>query len=184
MTRQSGESVATAVASPSAGTRAQTRFTWKARAGSALVLLALLLGGFLLRRFQRPDAQASRQVVQFDISPPPGTIFAPPVSRQPFAISPDGRRLAFSATSANGTNIWTRDLSSPDMHAVPGTDGVWSMFWSLDSRSIFFSVKKTLKQVNLETGSGRTVAELPSIPRLGTWRSNGELILYLGGDQV
>jgi hypothetical protein len=54
------------------------------------------------------------------------------------------------------------------------------MFWTPDSRSIFFSVKRILKQANLETGSGRAVAELPSIPMLGTWRSKNELMLYLG----
>ena len=53
------------------------------------------------------------------------------------------------------------------------------MFWSPDSRSIFFSVRETLKQVNLDTGSGRTVAEIPDTPQLGLWRSNGDLVLYL-----
>lgn len=118
--------------------------------------------------------------MQFDIPPPPGTIFAPSITRQPFAISPDGKRLAFGTTGANGTNIWIRDLASPDQRVVPGTEGAWSIFWAPDSRSIFFSVKKTLKQANLESGSGRTMAELPDIPMLGTWRSNNDLILYLG----
>ena len=63
---------------------------------------------------------------------------------------------------------------------MPGTEGAWSMFWAPDSRSIFFSVKRTLKQANLDTGSGRTVAELPWIAQMGTWRSNGDLFLYLG----
>ena len=35
------------------------------------------------------------KVVQFDISQPPGSIYSPPISRQPLAISPDGTRLAF-----------------------------------------------------------------------------------------
>jgi serine/threonine protein kinase len=169
-------------ASPPAGS-AKTMTNWKTGALAALIFL-MLCGGILFWWFQRPVAVAPRHVVQFDIPPPPGTIFAPPVSRQPFAISPDGKRLAFVATGANGTIIWTRDLASPEMHAVPGTEGGWSVFWAPDSRSLFFSVKKTLKQVNLETGSGRTVAELPNIPRLGTWRSNGDMILVLQGGQI
>src|ERR1700722_5210804 len=169
-------------ASPPAGP-AKTMTNWKTGALAALIFL-MLCGGILFWWFQRPVAGAPRHMVQFDIPPPPGTIFAPPVSRQPFAISPDGKRLAFVATGANGTIIWTRDLASPEMHAVPGTEGAWSVFWAPDSRSLFFSVKKTLKQVNLETGSGRTVAELPNIPRLGTWRSNGDMILVLQGAQI
>jgi serine/threonine protein kinase len=151
---------------------------------AALILLVLLLGGGMLLWFRRPAPDAPRQVVQFDIPPPPGTIFAPSITRQPFAISPDGKRLAFSATDANGTNIWMRDLASPDQHVVPGTEGAWSMFWAPDSRSIFFSVKRILKQANLENGSGRTVAELPYIVQFGTSRSNGDLILYLGAGDI
>ena len=151
---------------------------------AALILTLLLGGGFLLWWLQRPAAQAPRQVVQFDIPPPPGTIFAPSIARQYFAISPDGKRLAFTATSAAGTNIWIRELASLEMRPVPGTDGAWSMFWAPDSRSIFYSVKRTLKEANLETGSGRSVAELTAIPQLGTWRSNGDLLLYLGEGSI
>jgi eukaryotic-like serine/threonine-protein kinase len=162
---------------------ARTSGTRTSRIGvlAALALLVLLLvGGMLLFWFRRPSPEAPRHVTQFDIPPPPGTIFTASISRQPFAISPDGKRLAFSTTGANGTNIWIRDLASPDQRVVPGTEDAWSMFWAPDSRSIFFSVKRTLKQANLETGSARTVTELPSIPQLGTWRSNDDLLLYLG----
>lgn len=147
----------------------------------AAAIFALVLGGGALLFWVRPPAtEAQRQVIQFDISALPGTIFTPTITRQPFAISPDGKRLAFSATDANGTNVWIRDLASPDLRTLPGTEGAWSIFWAPDSRSIFFSVKRVLKQFNLETGSGRTVAELPWIAQVGTWRSNGDLLLYLG----
>ena len=152
-----------AMTAPSvAASPARTKRISKTGGLAAFILMVLLLGGMFLVWFRRPAPDAARQVVQFDISPPPGTIFAPTISRQSFAISPDGKRLAFSATGANGTNIWIRDLASLDMRAVPGTEGAWSMFWAPDSRSIFFSVKRTFKQVNLDTGSGRTVAELPT----------------------
>ena len=121
-----------------------------------------------------------RPVLQFVISPPPGIIFAPPISRQPFAISPDGKRLAFTATGLNGTNVWIRDLASLEMRTVPGTEGAWVVFWSPDSRSIFYSVKRSLKEADLETGSTRAVANLPFITMFGTWRSKGDLLLYLG----
>jgi serine/threonine protein kinase/Tol biopolymer transport system component len=174
--RQNEESSGPATMTPPASTR-----TWKTGALAVLILLSVLLAGLFLWRSQRPVAQALRQVVQFDITPPPGTIFAPPIGRQPFAISPDGKRLAFIATGGNGTTIWTRDLASPDMHAVPGTEGALSLFWAPDSRSVFYAVRRTLKQANLETGSGRIVAELTGFPRLGTWRSNGDLLLYAIG---
>jgi serine/threonine protein kinase len=175
LTRQSAEPVSAASNPPAP----KPKLNWKIGALLAILLL-VLVGGVYLWRLQRPAAQAPRQVVQFDIPQPPGTIFAPSISRQPFAISPDGKRLAFSATGANGTNLWLRELASPEMHVVPGTEGAWSMFWSPDSRALYFCVKQTLKQVDLESGSGRTVAVLPGIPMLGMWRSNNDLILYLG----
>ena len=179
LTRQSGET-GPEITSPPVSAVAPAGRGWKVGALVALGLLALLVAGsFFLWRLQRPAAQTPRQVVQFNISPPPGTMFAPSIARQYFAISPDGKRLAFTATSADGTNIWIRDLASLDMRPVPGTDGAWSIFWGRDSHSIFYSVKRTLKEANLETGSGRSVAELPFIPQLGTWSSKGDLLLYL-----
>jgi Tol biopolymer transport system component len=149
-------------------------------AGAALLVL-LVGGGILLGWLRRSPVEAPRQVIQFDIAQPPGTMFTPTVTRQAFAISPDGKRLAFGATAATGTSIWIRDLASTEMRVVPGSEGVWSMFWGPDGHSIFFTVKTTLKQVNLDTGSGRTVSELSDMPHVAVWRSNGDLLLDLGG---
>ena len=153
---------------------------------AAVVLLILLVAGsvFFFSRLRRPTPEVPRAVVQFEISPPPGTMFAPTVSRQSFAISPDGKRLAFSATAASGTNLWIRELASTEMRAVPGTEGAWSMFWSPDSRSLFYSARRILKEANLDTGSARTVAELPDVPQVGLWRSNGDLVIYIGAGSL
>src|SRR5271154_5907956 len=59
-------------------------------------------------------------VLQFTLASPLGTIFAPPISRQAFAISPDGRRLAFTANGSDGARIWIRDLASLTMQPVAG----------------------------------------------------------------
>ncbi len=154
---------------------------WTRAAIIVLAILAVLLGALAaLERFRSPAVQAPRRVLQFDIAPPPGAIYTPSVSRQPFAISPDGKRLAFDATDASGANIWIRDLASLDSRIVPGTEGAWSVFWGPDNRSLFYCVKRTLKEADLESGSGRTLAELPEIASIGTWRSNSDLLLYLG----
>jgi Tol biopolymer transport system component/predicted Ser/Thr protein kinase len=179
LTRQSGDGGSAATAAVTA-TAVSARRTWKVGVAAFALLGLLLAGSMLLIWFRKPGAQAPGRVVQFDIYPPPGTIFAPPVNRQSIAISPDGRRLAFTATGANGTNLWTRDLDSPEMHPVPGSEGVWSVFWGPDSGSVFFSVKETLMQANLETGSGRSVAPLLYQAQIGTWRPNGDLLVYLG----
>jgi DNA-binding winged helix-turn-helix (wHTH) protein len=123
---------------------------------------------------------AARPVLEFTIAQPTGAIFVPPISRQSFAISPDGTRLAFTATdSEHGTGVWIRDLAALDSWYVPGTEGAWAVFWSRNSHSFFYSVKRTLKQANLDTHSTRSVATLPIMPMFGAWRSNTKLSLYL-----
>jgi eukaryotic-like serine/threonine-protein kinase len=146
-----------------------------------VVVVSVVFGiwGLLTIRADR-HIEIVRPVTQFAIPSPAGTVFAPPISHQPFAISPDGTRLAFTASGPNGTAVWVRELSSLEMHSVPGTDGAWAVFWSLDSRSIFYSVKRILKQANLDTGSTRSVATLPFLAGFGAWRPDGNLLLYLG----
>lgn len=143
-----------------------------------IVALAAFGIGVTVMLLVNKPGYVPRPVLQFVISPPPGTIFAPPISRQSFAISPDGTRLAFTATGPNGTQIWIRDLAALEMWAVPGTEGAWAVFWSLDSHSIFYSEKRTLKQANLDNGSTRSVASVPLMVMFGAWRSKGDLLLY------
>ena len=191
LTRQSGQSTGPETAAPTTPSTPAAKRAWIPSVPAAIAVLVILLAAAtFLWWFKQSADRTPRQVMQFDIFPPAGTIFEPPIGRQPFALSPDGKRLAMIATSERGTNIWLRDLASPEMHTLPGTDGAWSIFWAPDNRSIYFGVKNALKQVSLETGAGRAVAaNLPSIPRIGTWRSNGDLVLYsigggLGGGQL
>jgi hypothetical protein len=136
------------VASPTPGTAAPRG---RGMVAATLIALALLLGAGALFYLRRPAVETPRQVVQFEIPMPPGTMFLPTVTRQSMAISPNGKRLAFTATTAGGASVWIRDLASPEMHSVAGTEGAWTMYWSPDSRSLLFSVRNTLKEVNLDS---------------------------------
>ncbi|MBV9612881.1 MAG: serine/threonine-protein kinase, partial [Acidobacteriaceae bacterium] len=183
LARQSGENVPVTV--PASATPPRIGLAKDSLALTALVIAALLFAaGALLLWLRRPATPSPTPVVQFEIAPPSGTLFMPPINRQAFAISPDGRRLAFTAADATGTHLWIRQLDSTEMHLVPGTDGAISVFWPPDSRSIFFSTKQTLMQLNLESGSGRSVAALTSHAQVGTWRANGDLLLYLGAHDL
>jgi Tol biopolymer transport system component/DNA-binding winged helix-turn-helix (wHTH) protein len=155
----------------------------KLLAALAAITTAFGIWGVVTLLTTKP-AFVARRVVEFRVPPPPETIFAPPIARQPFAISPDGTRLAFTATGSNGTNIWIRDLASVDLWRVPGTEGAWAVFWSPDSRSIFYSVQRNLRQTILETGSTRAMATLPFHAVSGAWRTKGDLLLDLGPPDV
>ena len=129
---------------------------------AALILLVLLLGGgmflwWLRRPPRRPRGRWCSSIFlrrrELFLRHPLGVNLSPSHRMASGWLS--ARRAQMGRISGCAT------LPRRSQHAVPGTEGVWSMFWAPDSRSIFFSVKRTLKQVNLETGSGRTVAELP-----------------------
>lgn len=131
--------------------------------------------------FEKGRARDRPQVVvQFSIPLPPGVIFEAPIGRQAFSISPNGTRLAFTATDGSAARIWVRDLAALDFKPVTGSEGARTVFWSQDSRSLYYSVGRQFKQANLDTGSARSLARLPFAVICGSWRTSRDLILYLG----
>jgi len=105
------------------------RVAWAAAAVMTLVTAALVMT--LAGRAPPSAAKAS-----FEVRPPEGGAFASasqPVS-DVMAVSPDGLRLAYSATVEGRRLLWIRAISSLTAQPVPGTDGAYSSFWSPDSR--------------------------------------------------
>jgi DNA-binding winged helix-turn-helix (wHTH) protein len=98
----------------------------------------------------------SAHVLRSSLLPPSNKSFLP----NHFAISPDGRRLAFVATNTDSKeSIWIRDLASSRMTQLEGTDGARTPFWSPDSTHLgFFSFGK-LNTIDLVGGEIRTICE-------------------------
>jgi len=149
-------------------------FTW---AWAAIATCLAIWGAAKLFKKSPPTLAP---VVQFVISQPPGTFFSAPISRQSFAISPDGKRLAFTTSGVDGSRVWIRDLAKGDSQPIPGTEGAWTVFWSYDSRSLYYSVKRNLRLADLEAGVTRSFTSLPAMTGSGTWRSRDDLFLYAG----
>jgi serine/threonine protein kinase len=55
-----------------------------------------------------------------------------------FALSPDGRRIAYVASGDGASRLWVRPLDSTLAQPLQGTDGAVNPFWSPDSRSLGF----------------------------------------------
>ena len=76
-------------------------------------------------------------------------------------MSPDGRRIAFSASRpGEPIRIWVRSLESLEARSLPGTDNARGPFWSPDSRNLAFFVNEKLKTIDAAGGPVRTVCDV------------------------
>jgi len=93
------------------------------------------------------------------------------------AISPDGRRLAFSAADRTTGHdmIHVRDLDRLDVWAVPGTEGATDPFFSPDGRSVAFFADQELKRVAIGGGTPTSLAAAPN-PRGGVWGDDDTIL--------
>jgi Tol biopolymer transport system component len=112
--------------------------------------------------------------LRFSILAPEGS-----TASEGFAVSPDGRSLAFSGTDATGHGaLWLRSLESGDYSMLPGTEDARLPFWSPDSRHIGFFTRDKLRKTDIGGGTPSTICDLGgSYARGGTWSNEG-IILY------
>ena len=136
----------------------------------------LLAGGFAWLVFdQTPPTRT--ESTRFQITAPEGTTLGI-YSR----ISPDGRKVVFTATSTDGrTRIWVRDLESEYSRVLPGTEignvGYGSPFWSHDSDSIAYADGRQLKRVDASGNSPPRIITEARVPLAsGTWSSRGVIL--------
>ena len=148
-----------------AGTRSLR--LWQAATGAA----ALAMVGVMVWA-NRPPAAPTAVPVRFHIAPPAGASFETYV-----ALSPNGQRLAFSATGADGiVRLWYRDLMNVEPRMLPGTEGAQSAFWSPDSRHLAFGFRNQLKKIDPSGGPPQTLCEVEGPVGSGTWSQEGVIL--------
>ncbi len=102
--------------------------------------------------------------------------------RSGVAVSPDGRRIAYTTTGVEG-KLWVQDLEQSSPYSLDGTEGAFLPFWSLDSELIAYATSAELKKVSLSGGRPISVCRLPSlIFSGGTWSPDGESIVFSSGN--
>ena len=137
-------------------------------AGLAIVLGALI-GGWL--REQSPSRSVAPDLTQFTWSLPAGTALdSAPI------VSPDGRRIAFTAVSGGSTpRLFVWSLDSRDPKVIDGTDGAKQPFWSPDGRSLGFFARGKLMKVAIAGGVPVYICDAPD-GRGGAWSPTGTIV--------
>jgi Tol biopolymer transport system component len=126
-------------AAPARPARAgRERIAWSAAAlGLAAAVGALAFAWWPARRSPAPDAAVIRASLELPTNVRLWTSEDPSGG---FALSPDGRRIAFIAIegSTGRPMLWVRPLSGVAAQPIRGTEGAAYPFWSSDSRYIGF----------------------------------------------
>jgi len=139
---------------------------------ASLLVMGLGIVSFIHFREKPP---APPEILRFQISPPEKSAFG-----DFLALSPDGRRLAFTATGPDGrTQLWVRNLDGLESRPLPGTEGAGSPLWSPDSRFLAFADGTRLKKIDVSGGPPITLCEVPQPVGSGSWSTDG--VILFGG---
>ncbi|HEU4936201.1 MAG TPA: protein kinase [Vicinamibacterales bacterium] len=93
-----------------------------------------------------------------------------------FALSPDGRRLAFVGDYQGQPTLWVRPFDAAEAQSLPGTQGARRPFWSPDSRSIGFFAFTELKRIDADGGAPQTVTSIIA-GTAAAWGAGGTILL-------
>jgi len=145
-----------------ASSRGGERLAWSLAMG-----LVTLIAAVLAVRASRPLTPAAE--TRLDITTPPTTDLTS------LAISPDGQKVVFAATSGARSQLWLRSLDSASARPLEGTETASFPFWSPDSRSIGFFADAELKRIDIAGGSAVVLANAP-YGRGGAWSGDGAML--------
>jgi Tol biopolymer transport system component len=146
---------------------------------AALALVAAGVVSFIHFRETPPIAETVRFK---DALPENGSFTITGVS----ALSPDGRKLAFSAAGADGVpRIFLRSMDSLTAQPLPGSETapvVIALFWSPDSRYIGFQGEGKLKKIDTAGGPALVLCDVPNGNVGGaSWSKDGVILFAQGG---
>jgi serine/threonine protein kinase len=140
-------------------------------AAGVCALIAMILAFAFLTSSSNVQPQAVR--LSFE---PPADLSMNDVQADAAVISPDGQKIAFSASSSNNKfMLYVRDLNSAEVKMLPGSDLPLSPFWSPDSKSIAYGSLGKLKRSDIAVGNAQVLTDAPRLI-VGAWNKNGDII--------
>ncbi len=142
---------------------------------AALVVMIASLAIWAVRR----GTFGEHRALYVQLAPPEGSEFATfGAGTGGFALSPDGKTVAFIAKTDGKNGLWVREVDRPAARLLPGTEGAGTPFWSPDSKSIAFRLETKLERVDISGGAPLTICD--RCGGIGAWTSDGRIILGSG----
>jgi Tol biopolymer transport system component len=138
-------------------------------------VLALAVAVFVGMQYGKTKVEAARQLVRFQIPVQPAGALRPIA-----AISPDGLSLAyFVALPDGGNGIKIRAMNSGTASDYPTAETAQPqfLFWSPDSKTIYFGGRRFLKRIDVSRGAVQQICECSADS--GTVNQDG--VVLLGG---
>jgi Tol biopolymer transport system component len=166
------------VSAAASGGRARTRelVAW------ALVATLFAAGLALVFRVTSRPATDLAVPVRFALSPPKDAHFSWGIGSRPFAVSPNGRHLAFTAIGPdNRRRLWLHSFDSIESRPIAGTEGAFGAFWSPDGRAIGFFTPDRLKRVSVSGGDVAVICDA-QFGGGATWNRDGVIVFAPGVD--
>jgi hypothetical protein len=145
---------------------------------AALVVTSVASTWFWARgRDVRPLAPVRETpAIRYALLPAEGTAFSSGYDL-PFALSPDGRYIAYVGVRADATKqLWVHSFSSGLEQPIPGTEEASSPFWSPDSQWIGFFAGNSLKKVRVSSGLVQIVADKVTTYGGAAWNADDVII--------
>ncbi len=168
-----------------------------ARSRIALVVAAILIAGALIAvvaMWKLSRKEQSNSVVRLSIplaqtgngaaeNQPLATAIEFSSGLPSVAISPDGKRIAYAATSNDISQIYVRQLDSFETVALPGTERGRGPFFSPDGQWLGFVTFGYLMKIPVAGGTARAMfTNLRGAGRGATWAPDGTIYFCpLGG---
>jgi Tol biopolymer transport system component len=146
--------------------KSREKLAWAIVPAAALAAAAATL--LVIRLSSEPP-----RTVRSSLLPPEKSSFA--FDFGPMALSPDGLRVAFVATTSGTNRLWVQPLSGASAQPLDGTEGASNPFWSADSRFLGFFANRKLNKIEASGGPPQSLADAP-LGRGGSWNREGVIL--------